>query len=73
MSKQAQILRFLQEGNTLTGLEAWRLFGIYRLAVPICRLRKQGWNIRTEKVLYPDGWYARYRLENKTSDGERRT
>lgn len=70
MSKQAQILRFLQEGNTLTGLEAWRLFGIYRLAVPICRLRKQGWDIRTEKVLYTNGWFARYRLIDSNGDGQ---
>lgn len=71
MSKQVQVLRFLQEGNSLTWLEAWRLFGMNRLAVPICRLRKQGWDIRTEKVLYPAGWYARYGLiQNEMNDGQ---
>ncbi len=40
-SKKAKVLAWLQEGNSITQLEALRMFGSFRLGDIIFKLRKQ--------------------------------
>ena len=63
-SKQnQQILAHLQEGKTITPLEALDLFGVFRLAARIHDLREAGFPIECDKVEVGGGKsVARYRL-----------
>ncbi|MFB5624638.1 MAG: helix-turn-helix domain-containing protein [Nitrosopumilus sp.] len=62
MSKQEQIEKHLLSGQTITGLQAIDLFGVYRLSSVINRLRKKSIPIETTMVLSGDGetLFARY-------------
>lgn len=62
MSKQDKVLAHLKKGNTITGLEAIRLFGLYRLSSAIHQLREKGYNIHTEMVQENGEEYGRYSL-----------
>ena len=62
----------LQNGRTITGDEARELYGVSRLTDTIYDLRKQGYNIISERVPFTDrygrnGYYIRYSMaaENK--------
>ena len=62
-SQCAMIKEYLEDGNTLTQLQALNLFGCFRLASRIHDLRNRGLNILKERVLTPSGkWVAEYRL-----------
>lgn len=61
-SKHELIKEHLLLGLKISGLEAWKLYGLYRLAVVIERLRKKGFNIITELVKEGNESYAVYRL-----------
>lgn len=50
MSQEKKILEHLKSGKTLTPLEALDLYGTLRLGGHIHNLRKQGHNIRSERV-----------------------
>ena len=59
----AQIKKWLEEGNSITSLEALRLFGCMRLASRVCDLRDRGLNITTTKIKTESGKYVtEYRL-----------
>lgn len=57
-SQKDAILEYLEEGNSITQLDALTLFGCSRLAARICDLRKDGWAIRSKmvKVQTRDGY-----------------
>ena len=58
-----QILNYLQDGKTITPLEALSLFGIFRLAARIHDLRDAGVDVKCEKVELSNGKsVARYSL-----------
>jgi len=63
-SRTQAILRYLERGNTITGLKAWRLFGVYRLSGAIEKLRKQGNKIHMELIRDKEKGivYGEYRL-----------
>ena len=62
-SQNAQIKEWLQQGKTITSLEALNMFGCMRLASRICDLRDDGIPIHTEKVRLHSGKYVtRYSL-----------
>ena len=51
-----ELLAFhLLEGKSITGLEAIKLFGYYRLSDGILKLRDRGWNIKTDMVQIDNG------------------
>ena len=52
-SQKDAILEYLEEGNSITQLDALSLFGCSRLAARICDLRKDGWSIQSEMVDVP--------------------
>lgn len=68
MSQTMEILSYLQEGNTITPLEALDKFGCFRLSGRIHDLRAMEYKISTKMVYMPgrDGTrkqVAQYRLE----------
>jgi len=48
MSQKTAILTALKKRQALTPLDAWRMFGCYRLAARIADLRADGMNIVTQ-------------------------
>lgn len=50
-----RILAYLQEGNTLTGIEALRLFDCFRLPSRIHDLTKRGVTITRKYITTPNG------------------
>lgn len=57
------ILAHLQQGNTITGIEALNDFGCFRLPARIKELKDQGHKITSEMIKLPNGKHiARYKL-----------
>ncbi len=65
-TKKAKLLKYLQTHRRgITGLDALRMFGLYRLSGEIHELRKEGYNIKTDMIQPEDpneSPYARYYL-----------
>lgn len=63
-TKKAQLLAYLKRNKRgITGLDALRKLGLYRLSGEIHALRNEGHNIKTEMMTREDGTqYARYYL-----------
>ena len=62
-SQNAKIRAWLEDGNTLTQLQALKLFGCFRLASRIHDLRDRGLNIIKQMVTGDNGKrYAQYQL-----------
>lgn len=58
--QRVPVLAHLKQHGTLTGAEAWRLYGIYRLSSVIERLRLKGHHIATN--LIGEQRYGEYKL-----------
>lgn len=56
------ILKYLQEGNSITQIEASDMWKITRLAARVSDLRKRGYDIVSEKVGKGFGSFVRYHL-----------
>ena len=56
------ILKYLQDGNSITQIEASDKFRITRLAARISDLRRRGYDIVSEQVGKGFGSYVRYHL-----------
>ena len=66
------ILAYLQDGKTLTGLEALDRFGCSRLAARIGDIKDAGYSIRSEMVTLPGGKrVAEYRLAGTVPQREK--
>ena len=62
-SQANAILEYLQDGNSITPMDALNLCGCFRLSARIADLKKRGYDIVTEKVKVDGGKYvARYHL-----------
>lgn len=62
-SQPETILRHLRKMTTITPLQAYHLYSIYRLSSVIERLRKRGYKITTQMHTAPNGSeYGEYRL-----------
>lgn len=64
-SKTQKLLAHLQRGRTITGEQAMRRWGLYRLSSAIHRLRNKGYNIVTQMVDTGEYEYARYKMVDK--------
>ena len=63
-SQNSQILRHLQERGPISQIDAWRLYGVWRLSARIYDLRhKRHILIRSETVQTKDKRFTRYHLE----------
>jgi len=62
LSKKAKLLKHLKDKKRgITGQDALRLYGLYRLSGEINVLRSEGYDIKTEMMTREDGTrYARY-------------
>ena len=56
------ILKYLQDGNSITQIEASDKFRITRLAARVSDLRRRGYDIVSEQVGKGFGSYVRYHL-----------
>lgn len=66
MTQQMSILHYLQEGKSITALEAMQMFRCMRLAAVVKDLRNQGYDISTTIVKGVGlKHYARYRLNQQ--------
>ena len=61
-SQKSKILKHLQEGRSITPIEALRDYGCFRLAAIIHVLREDNYNIITNMVKEGDKTYAKYSL-----------
>lgn len=61
-TKKSQVLKYIQTHRRgITGLDALRNFGLYRLSSTIHELRSEGHDIKTDMMTREDGTtYARY-------------
>ena len=57
-SQNKMILEHLNNGNTITALEALRMFGCMRLASRIFDLRERGISINKKRVCLSNGKYV---------------
>ncbi len=65
MNKTQRVLQHLKSGKSITGLEALRLYGLYRLSSVVHILRDRGYHIRTDMVqIDKQAPYASYILDN---------
>lgn len=66
-AQSKQILEYLQKGNSLTPLEALKMFDCMRLGARVYDLKNQGHDIVTEMVTDAKSGkkYASYRLMGK--------
>jgi len=65
VSKQSMVLDHLMLKGTITGMEAWNTYGLYRLSSAINRLRGEGWLIQTKMIHTHDFSYAQYYIDPK--------
>ena len=56
------ILNYLMQGNSITQIEATRMWDITRLAARVSDLRDRGYNIVSERVGKGFGSFVRYHL-----------
>jgi len=54
-SQNERIREWLEEGNTLTALQALKMFGCMRLPSRINDLKKRGMNINSDRITLPNG------------------
>jgi transposase len=60
LTKKDKVRNWLNEGKSITGLEALKLFGLYRLSDAIFKLRKEGMLIKSEDVTIKGATFAMY-------------
>lgn len=63
-SQSYQIREYLLQGNTITAMEALRLFGCFRLSGRIYDLRKEGTNISSTIIKINGKRVAEYSIVN---------
>ncbi|MDD3416801.1 MAG: helix-turn-helix domain-containing protein [Lachnospiraceae bacterium] len=69
-SQSYQIREYLLQGNTITAMEALRLFGCFRLSGRIYDLRKEGINISTTIIKINGKRVAEYSIINEPVEQE---
>jgi hypothetical protein len=62
-SQNALIKGWLLNGHSLTTLDAFTMFGCFRLSARIAKLKEEGMNIITEMVEVNDKRIAKYSLK----------
>lgn len=63
-SQSKEILKYLQEGNEITPIEALERFNCFRLGARVYDLKKLGYEIETRMVGDKKRW-AQYKLRTK--------
>lgn len=63
-SQKSTILKYLEENECITSMEAFKKFKITRLSAIIFCLREEGYDITTLNKKGKTGYYAAYKLED---------
>lgn len=63
-SQNKAVLAHLEQGKTITSIEALNLYGCFRLGARIHNLRESGYNIKTNMVKQGEKRFAEYSLDN---------
>jgi len=63
-TQNKEILKWLESGKSITGLEAIERFGCYRLSARIFNLRENGYQIVTKNITKNGKTFAEYSLAN---------
>lgn len=66
-SQNKQILNYLNDGNSITPIDALNLFGCFRLGARIHDLKGEGYDIKTEIKSVNGKRFAEYRLDRDTT------
>jgi helix-turn-helix protein len=61
-SKTSKLLKLLQTGKTVTPLQAWVKFGLYRVSDSVMKLRRRGHDIETVPVKKGKVTYGMYKM-----------
>lgn len=70
MTQLDHIKAHLKSGRSISSLEAFGLYNVFRLAARVKELRTKGWPISTEMRIDPNGkQYAVYTLEDTPRQG----
>ena len=70
-SQEAQILKHLQSGKTLTPIQALKMFDSFRLGARIHRIKEAGHTILTKLIkTNTNKIVAQYSLENVDQNGQ---
>tara|TARA_R110002126_G_scaffold124791_4_gene267002 strand:- start:842 stop:1108 length:267 start_codon:yes stop_codon:yes gene_type:complete len=69
-SHKTRLLKYFEDHNSITSLEAIRDLGNTRLAATVCILRKEGYNITTSDIKVKTRWgsttsVAKYTLKDR--------
>lgn len=62
MSQTQAILDHMKRGESITPMDALRLYGCFRLAARVADLRESGHNIERQLIRKDGKTYAEYRL-----------
>lgn len=62
LTKHDKVKNWLNEGKSITPLDALKMFGLYRLSHVIYVLRKQGMKIKSEDVTVKGATFSKYSL-----------
>ena len=62
LSRSQKLLNHMLRGRTISGTQALRMFGIYRLSAIIFNLRQKGFTIETKMVTRNGNRYGVYHL-----------
>lgn len=62
MSQKTRVLHWLQEGKTLTRLQALTELGIFELASRILELKQDGHKIKSESITVQNRWGEKCRV-----------
>jgi len=64
MTQKQQILNYMRQGNSITPLAALKLFGCFRLASAIFKIKCDGVDVRSYQYRKKDKQYSVYWLPN---------
>ncbi len=70
ITQKEDILHHLLTGKSLSQLEAYKLFGCFRLGARIWELKKEGYDIQREMKAHNDKHYAVYSLKSSAQGFE---
>ena len=64
MTQNEQILLHLQQGKSITPLDALNLFGCFRLGARIYEIKRMGYDVQTQNKTVGNKHVAEYSLVN---------
>ena len=73
LTQKKQVLDWLQDGNSITPLEAFNDYAIMRLTSRICELKNEGYIIKSELVSSKNRFDEKVSFSKYTLNGKEKT